>query len=155
MTSGPSADTPKKQRRLERWKDRATIFSSVVAASALLFTAYQFYLGRKALQSQTILSATNNATQLQSEIIKNPNLYSNVFGVSADKLSEEIAARQIIAFYVSRYYEHESGILPDDAWKPIASEICTMKSLPKIAPRLVPSQYPQGFDDILKTCPDP
>lgn len=104
--------------------------------------------GRKALQSQTILSATNNAAQLQSEILKNPTLYSNIFGISSDKFSEEIAARQMIAFYVSRYYEHESGILPDDAWWPIVGEICTMKTLPKIAPRLQPGQYPQGFDDI-------
>ncbi len=158
MTQGVQAGATteaaaKRQRRLERWKDRATIFSSLVAAGALAFAAGQFYLGRLALQSQTILAATNNAVQLQAEMLKNPDVYSAIYGMTLREFTENVAERQIIAFYVARYYERMAGVLPEDAWAPILSEICALKTLPKIAPLLsMPTQYPQGFVEILAAC---
>jgi hypothetical protein len=74
MLSERPPDTARPFRRLERWRNRATIFSSVVAALALAFTAWQFYEGRQALQAQAIISATNSAAQLNADMIKNAPL---------------------------------------------------------------------------------
>jgi hypothetical protein len=153
MLSEPPAETARKYRRLERWKDRATIASSVVAVGALLFTAWQFYKGRQALQAQAIIAATNSAAQLNTEMLRNAPLYSKIFNVGPEALSDDVAARQLIALYVAQYYEYQAGLLPDDAWEAIRGEICTIRKLPMITSRIsVPDRYPKGFADVVSAC---
>jgi len=138
-------------------KDLATIVSSLIAALALCFTGYQFYRGRQALQSQTVLTATNNAFQLDSDMLKNPKLYGPILGQEDEQqFSRNVAVRQIIAFYVARYVEHESHIWPDEMWAPIVTEICALKANPQVAPTLSfaiqKKQYPDGFIELLNSC---
>jgi hypothetical protein len=153
LFSESPAESGKRYRRLERWKDRATIVSSIVAALVFIFTGWQFYKGRQALQAQAIISATNSAAQLNADMLKNAVLYSKIFATEPDELSDDIAARQLIAFYVAQYYEYQAGLLPDDAWDAIQHEICTIKKLPMITPRIsVPDRYPKGFADVVSGC---
>jgi hypothetical protein len=55
-------------------------------------------------------------------MIKNAPSYSKLFGVEPEDLSNDVAAREPIAFYVEQYYEHQAGLLPDDAWEAIRAK---------------------------------
>jgi len=140
-------------------KDVASVIASTIAAITLCFSAYQFYLGRLAIQSQAIHEATKQAVQIHSAILNNPGLYSNIYGVQQENLIENIAIRQIFGLYVSIYYDREAGILPNGAWAAISKEICGFVNLPKVKPisdvAMAQKQYPEGFLEIVRACGRP
>lgn len=144
----------------ERAKDLATIVGNVISVFALCFTAYQFYLGRLVLQSQAIHTATSGSVELQANMLKEPELYSSLLGVNnISEFKDNIAKRQIVAYYVVIYYDHISGVFPDDAWKSVVGEICALYAMPRFAPMINSAisnrQYPDGFVQLLKTCKQP
>ena len=59
-------------------------------------------------------------------MLKDAQSYSRIFGITQEDLSNGVAAKQLISFYVAQYYEYEAGLLPDDAWEAIKGEICTL-----------------------------
>lgn len=142
--------------KLSTAKDWVTIVASIAAAGSFVFSAHQFYLGRLALQSQTIREATKQAIEIQNNMINKSKIYSTIYDTKEDIFLEQLAIRQIFSLYVNMYYDREADLIPDDAWKAIEKEICDFAKRATVRPIVNASikrmQYPTGFIIILKEC---
>jgi hypothetical protein len=141
---------------LAKIKDITATTASIITALSFIFGAYQFYLARIAIESQTIRGAVQQSVQIHENIFENADIFSKIVGKSEEDIKKNMLIRQVISLYVNVYYDYDASLLPDGAWPPILREICGFVSLPSVDPIISSAisgrQYPDDFINILKTC---
>jgi hypothetical protein len=102
-----------------------------------LFTAYQLRLARRSFQATVISQITDRSSNLQWDVMKDPELQSLLVsgGAGAAKQKRDIAAGRIINNFASIFDLWQLGGMPKRVWRTFEIDLRVLLSRPDFVER--------------------